>query len=499
MRPVYLLTAAALDGAGDPVTVRVASDGYHEDAHNWPRRLSRPVLFAAAARMPWLRDVGSGSVGDAQIDNSDGRFDALIDYALDGRDLLIEAWDGAALKTVQRATITRTEADRDSIRLVLRPRGEYLQQDHPQDIYAGDGSPLEGDDDIAGQPKQQVHGSIRNGTPVLVNFGLQIYQISSLDDCTVSAARDRAVPLAYAGDYASEADLIDEALTPPAGTFRRWRGYVRLGSTAQALTVDAHQSNTHATALLEQLVTAAGGVVADPPLRYEPYITADGSAYETADGSTYQVTVNPLSPPCGILLDQPRSTASMIDELAASIGGYWTLNADDEVSLRSLRIEAPVAEIKPHQIRAIERLNGGAGANGLPIWRISVQADRVETVQSDVAAGAPNAARWASEYRTWRASDSAVRTRHPLSPELTVQTALRSEAPALASRLGELLGTRRDTTQITVPLALHGDRQIGDTITVRHPRFGYASGRDMIVLGREPSASDDDITFRLWG
>ena len=472
MRLTYLLTVDALDGADTPVTVRMASDTYRADGHNWPRRL-KPVLFAARVRMPWLRQ-SNASAGDIVFNNPDGELDYLQDYALDGRSASLQTWDGSTLRTVLETTIARVETTAREIRLILRGVGEYLAESHPQAVYAGDGSALEGTADIAGQPKPQVWGDVSNATPVLVNYALQIYQVSSLDDCEIYAARDRAVPLTQGSDYASEAELVDPApsFTPPAGEFRAWRGFARLGSTAQALTLDARQASAEAQDVLAGLVTAAGGTAA---------------------------AGNPVSPRVGIYLTQPRSTESMLDEIAASIGGFWRIDSAGDVVLQKLQIGTPVAAIRHRQMKAIERTAAGAGENGLPVHRVVVRADRVATVQTDVAASAPQKARWAAEYREFVAESAATKTRHPLSRALVIDTALREGAQTLADELLTLLSTRRDSTRVTVSLADYCGCALGDTITPTHPRFGHAAGRDMVLLGREPDAARDAVTFELWG
>jgi hypothetical protein len=498
MNPVYLLTAEALDAADNPVTLRYASGDYHADGFNWPPRLTRPVLFAARARLPWLRE-GSSGIGDVELANPDGALDPLIDFALDGRALLLQLWDGSSLSTVLRGTISRTEISGTILRLILRDASEYLSADHPQAAYLGDDSGLEGDSDIAGRNKPQVLGSVSNATPVLVNAALQIYQVSSLADCEITAGRDRGVTLTNAGAFDSQAELLDESLTPSAGSFRHWRGYLRLGASAEALTVDAEQSAILASDVLTALVSAAGGALAEPPFEEAVYVLASGVPYELADGSDYVHTINLLSVAVGIYLDERRSTAEMIDELAASIGGYWRTDSAGDVALAPLRLTAPVASVPEHRITEIERGSGGAGSNGLPIHQVEVLADPVATVQTEVAAAATRKARWGSPWRSARASDPSVLQRHPLAESLQVATALRNDGQALADRLLTLLGDRRDATRITVSLAQYGEREIGETITVSHRRFGYAAGRDMLVLGRTPDADRNVVTLDLWG
>jgi hypothetical protein len=37
------------------------------------------------------------------------------------------------------------------------------------------------------------------------------------------------------------------------------------------------------------------------------------------------------------------------------------------------------------------------------------------------------------------------------------------------------------------------------TITVKLPRFGYAAGRDMVIIGREEKLKDRRVNLTVWG
>lgn len=467
---VYLLTVDAVDESDDPQTLRFASGDYRADANNWPPRLITPVLFAGGVRMPWLGIGGGQNVGVAELANSDGRLDYLADWSFNGRDLTCQTYDGSTLMTIFRGTVSRVEVTKRTVKFILRDRANFLNDPYPQDTYLGDGTTdLEGRSDIAGVPKPKVLGSVSNATPVLVDYAKQIYQVSSLADCDITAARDRGVELTDAGSYASENDLLTGG-APASGSYKTWEGFVRLGVQPQALTVDAEQADNTADDVLDLVVTGAGATLDAPTLSQE----------------------------VGIYLRDKRSTADLLNELVASVAGMWWYNASDEVEVKTLAVGTASHTIPQHRVLEITRQSGGSGSNGLPVYRVVHRFDRVETVQTDVAITAPLPDRWANAYREDASEDSTIKTRHLLSEELVVDTARRTSG-SFASDLVTLLKVRRDQTSVRTRLDLYGDVELGDTVTIEHERFGYSSGRDMVVISRQPDAVGNTITFGLWG
>ena len=481
----WLLTIEARDGAGDPVTLRY-SDGHYPDASArlWVPRIAQPGLYREGMFTGDLVKVARSGAGETVLINADGALDDLVDYAVDGREVVLSNVQDGVETVALRGTAAGLVFSRGQVTLTLREPQALLQVDHPHETYAGDNvlpDGLEGtEDDIQGQVKPRVYGDVRNASPVLVNSSRLIYQVSSRPDCTVSAVYDQGAALVDGGAYADLAEL--ESVAPVAGEFRAYQGYVRLGdSPVGSVTVDAACSTTLAGAAMAAIALEAGYVLE----------AADAAALDTVGA-------------VGIYLTGSATTAALLDRLAVSVGGYWRIDAAGVI--RAQVLEAPVAPVMTladHQITDISRSATGAGANGLPAWKVVVTADRVETTQTDLAGSVDEArkARMANETREATAQREAVQARHPLADDLSVTSDLRSlsDAQAVAERLADLLSVRRDRVTLTARLSQAVALELGQTITVVTPRLGYRAGRTMIVVGREFNALRGRMTIELWG
>lgn len=104
------------------------------------------------------------------------------------------------------------------------------------------------------------------------------------------------------------------------------------------------------------------------------------------------------------------------------------------------------------------------------------------------------------EYRTAPAvEDTAVKTRHPLAVELDYNTLLRSDTDA--SAFGAIvLGLRkldRWTWACYINKANYPGLEIGQTITLVYPRFGFDNGKNFIIkrLKTDSNALYDELTL----
>lgn len=476
----WTLSIDALNAAGDPVTLRFAQGRYDDPGgHFWDPRILQPGLYDAGLFAGDLLSQSRSGFGETTLVNVDGGLDHLADYAVDGRDVVL-ALDGV---TMLAGTAVRLEFGQESVSVVLRDPLEPLMTPHPMEAYDGsnvlpDG--LEGtEDDIAGEPKPQVWGEVRNATPVQVNTSKLIYQVSSLADCTVTAVYDKGSPLTDGGAYASLSDL--ESTAPASGEFRAYQGYVRIGTgAAGTLTVDATQSTPTLGAVAAGLASARGWTL---------------NASDAADLDAFGAV--------RLYLTSETDTMSLLDELAVSVGGYVSVDATGELRMGELSAPgSPVATLHDYQIVDIQRSATGAGPQGLPTWRVRVDADRIETVQTDLAGNVGDArrARLARQTRRAIATDTVVQDDHPLAGEIDIASRLGSLAAAqgVADRVQSLLSVRRDTVTIDARVE-DVEVEIGTTVRVITPRLGYSLGRDMIVTGYSLNAETGDISINLWG
>ncbi|WP_110644123.1 hypothetical protein [Salinicola sp. CPA57] len=481
----WTLQVDALDPGGDSVTLRYSLGRYDDpDDNAFDPRIDQPGLFRAGLFAGSLISGDRSSYGETTLVNADGGLDHLVDYAVDGRAATLCHGVGDARVTALRGTVARLSFESGSVSVVLRGPLEPLQTPHPQATYTGgnvlpDG--LEGvEDDIAGQAKPLLFGEVANATPVTVNTARLIYQISDRDDCEVAAVYDNGAELSQGAAYSSLDALQVDA--PAAGEWRAYGGYVRLGaSPSGTVTVDATTSAPDAGDVFETIAGDRGWRV---------------SADDVADLNTLGAV--------RVYVTSSTDTLDLLDNLAISVGGY--LNVEPDGTLRCRRLEAPTAPVdtlEDYAILDIKRSATGAGDNGLPVGRVTINADRIETVQRDVAGSVDDARRARLSLQTRQAVVERAETlaRHPLAGSLTIDSALasRGSAEQVASDLVAVLGVRRDIVTITARVDDLGAIAVGQCLTVKTPRLGYGVGRVMRVVGYRLDAQKGAIEVNLWG
>lgn len=481
----WVLDLEALDANDNPVTLRY-SLGRHDDPgdHAYDPRIQQPGLYKAGLYAGQLLSQGRSGFGETTLINADGALDHLADYAVDGRPMTLYRSDAAGMIAVLSGTVSRLAHERGLVSIKLRDPLEPLKTPHPMETYAGDNvlpDGLEGtNDDIGGTPKPVVFGQARNAQPVQVNTALLVYQVSARADCTIAACYDRGTPLVRGSDYADADEM--QSVAPDAGSFRCWQGYLRLGDApVGAVTVDADTSAPNAGDVAFQLASARGWSVA-----------ADDVA-----------ALNLLGPVRLYVSDEP-STLDLLDRIAASVGGYLTVDASGVLRLSRLVAPTdPVVSLRDYEILDIGRSATGAGDNGLPVHRVTLNADRIETVQSDLSGSvdAARRARLVQQTRPATAQRAATKDRHPLAGEITIDSLLagRAQAQAVADDLVALLGVRRDVVTVTARLDRLAGIAVGRCVEVVTPRMGYAAGRVLLVTGYRFDAELGEIELNLWG
>ncbi|MCE7520317.1 hypothetical protein LZG37_19445 [Halomonas titanicae] len=474
-----LIIRDARDEENQPQTLRFSLGIYLDDEDNfYDPRILQPGLYEAGLYAGQLLQQSRSGYGETTLVNADGGLDYLADYAVDGREMELAFKDVPQVNgTVARLAFSDTE-----VSVVLRDPLEPLRSPHPMETYAGtnvlpDG--LEGtEDDIAGESKPLVFGEVRNAQPVQVNTAKLIYQVSSLSDCNVTAVYDRGYALDNGGNYTSLSQL--QSTQPAPDEFRSFQGYIRLGSTATGtLTVDAEQADPRAGTVAQALATTRGYTLHDD---------------DVATLNTYG--------PVRFYLTSDTNTLDLLDRIAESIGGWLAVQADQVLRLGDWEAPEPTAAaINDYAIETVSRSATGAGPGSLPVWRVNIECDRIETVQNDLAGNIDNArrARMSKQTRRVVATDETVRERHPLAGEITINSVLASysQSQAVADRVLQLLSVRRDSVKVEALEALLPT--VGGNLTLNTPRQGYGNGRAMRVTGYRLNAQTDELTLNLWG
>ncbi len=197
-----LFSVSALDASNTAQTLRFSLGRYiDDDANPYATRIRKPALVTVAPNDGGLLSIfAQASIGDIELVNTDGGLNYLADWAVDGRSASVSVVeDDGTVVTRFHGTVGRMTESGGNVVFNLKALQETLNNPHPMAAYAGDNvapSGLEGTaDTIGGDVKPKVFGDVRNITPVLVNAPLQIYQVSSRDDCRITAVYDEGVGL----------------------------------------------------------------------------------------------------------------------------------------------------------------------------------------------------------------------------------------------------------------------------------------------------------------
>lgn len=483
---VWLLDLDALDELDAPQTVRVSSGGYTAGPHLYEPVLQSAPLFTVHAQGSPLNWSAKSGIGQAVMSNLHGGLNYLESYAFDGRTATLKLATTAGVITVLTGTLQGLSFDDGKVVATLLDPQRILDRPHPHVTYAGTNALPAGVEgtaaDLKGQRKPRCYGKPRNAALKLVNTAQLIYQVCDQSGTTIGALYDRAVLLTDNGEEADLAALI--AASPGPGEYARWRGYVKLGSRPVGeLTADVDCALADAGDVFEQIAAEAGFDVAAGAV----------TALNTAGEVGFQ------------LMDAP-STADLLSRISRSACGYWAINADGDIEAALLAAPAaPEFDVEMFESSKPRRPSTGAGANGLPVYRVVMNADPVEVVQSEVAAAADaeRAARVAARYRTAAAEDAPTLTRHPLSPEILVDTVLRDlgTAQTKADALLDLIKVRRDTViadcyldDVQIELM-----RIGAVMRLHSRKLNYPTGRVLLITGYLLNLKAGTATLYLWG
>jgi hypothetical protein len=515
---IYLVELEAYDPAvPGVVTLRYASGlGYaHPTAPGFydPRLVDPATLRRDAFGNGTTTGAVELGVGELVLGNRDGALDGLLDFGLDGRLFRVLIGDSGAAYSAFTVAITGTmeqpEFRPDVISVRLRDRLFLFDVPAQPNSYAGDNAlpaGLEGVDDLRGRVKPLVFGLVRNVAPPVVNTSRLIYQVN--DGAIASAVvYDNGVLLTAGADYTSQSDM--ETTAPAGGQVRVWPGggYFRLGSPpAGQITADVTQGATAAdrtaAQILRTLATGPGG------LPVGDVSSADVTALDTANSAEV-----------GLWLDSETTVRAAMQQVSDSVGAWFGF--DRLGILRMRRLEAPsgspaiilrrldqasVADATTVDLISIERLATNDQGRGVPAFAVRVGYQRVWTPQADGLAGAVTAARrevLRERLRYVTATDATVQTKHLLARELEYETLLddATAAQTEADRRLTLRAVRRDRLRVRVRLdeALASAVDLGATVQVVLPRYGYGAGRLFAVIGIETQAARGLAILDLWG
>jgi hypothetical protein len=491
----YLVVLEPYDpGAGDVVTLYHSDHGFVTEPGDSPaNQYFEPRVVSALnfERHLFQRGlIGGRSIpnfGEIVLANADGGLDGFLTFGWDGRRVRVylggDAFVHGDFGLVFDGTAEQIEITDDVVTVRLRDWQHKLDKPVQGALYAGTGGD-EGGFDLTGVRKPLAFGRVLNVRPVMVDPGAGRYQVhdGAIDD--VDALYVGGIAYAkIAGTPAANQYAVDDAT-----------GFVTVGGTpiTEQVTCDvkgAKPGGTYLTTvadIVEEIVTSQGGLGAGD------LDAASFTALNTANDATVGIYVDGAS---------SRNVLQVLDELIASIGGYYGFDRSGKFQVG--RLEAPggtpAATFTNVEILDIERQ-----ATALPVYRVRLGYQPNWTVQVEFqlqgGATAGRRAFTARDFRHVTALDGSVLTKHPLAGDLEIKTLLDGNADAgtEASRLLDLYKADRDLFRVRVktqPFAL----ELAETVRLSYPRFALEAGKDFRVIGLVEDAAINEVELTLWG
>jgi hypothetical protein len=514
----YLIEIAAYDTGADALTMlRYSSQPYLDPTAPGPydnRVLELPTFRRDIFAKGTTGGAGSVSQGDLGIANPDGALDNLRDFGLAGQACTILLGDDQdPYPSFVPFIVGRVEQalfDFAVVRFKLKDRLQDLQQLIQPNKYLGNNvlpDGLEGADNIAGKPKPLAFGQVGNATALPVNTARLEFQVNDGPVQDVLAVRDAGATLSRGANYNDQADM--EGNQPSPGQYRLWPagGYFRIrtspvGGVSADVTQGLGAAGRTAAQVALSLVTGTGGIPAgDVNMADVTALDADNSG---------QV---------GIWLDSDTSFGAALDQILGSVGAWYGFDRTGQ--FRMQRLEAPGVPVATVRRMGLESdsqvgdfdmvdcrfLSTNDADKGVPTYSVSL----TYAVNYTVLTGTTVAGSVSDVDRTYLATatrnvvstDTSVQIANPLAVQKTVATlfAMQADAQAEADRLLALFKERRDFIEVDTPLRPEAlaSLDLGLTVKVVIPRFGYDTGRNMIITGMEYNSIRNILILALWG
>lgn len=510
---IYLVELDAYDPALPGVrTLRYSSGlGYYGTAAAYfDARLSEPGNFGRSVFSPGSTG-GQSSVGAGELvlANPDGTLDALLDYGFDGRAVRIWTLADESLPFTSAvrwltATAQQVEVSWDRVTVRLRDRLELLNKPLQVNRYAGtttsgglnsaEGQP----EDLKGQVKPLLVGEAYNIPAVLANAYDLIYQVHDGAVAEITGVYDAGAPLLFSADYATIALLRAASIQGGYYATCKALGLFRIGASPfGVVTCDAAEGATDALRTAAQVASRilARAGISGADLAAATVTALDAEAAGVV-GAWFPDDITALDAATAIL---------------NSVGGWLLPNRLGVFELGRLKAPAgtPVATWTEAEVlgrgSGIERIATNDSGGGVPVWKVTVRYRRHYAVQASAElAGCVAAARraeLASEWRSVTAENAAIKTKHLLAAELSIDTMFADEASAQAeaARLLALYSVRRDRLLVPIDTDLVTAVDLSRTVRMQVNRWGYGSGRLMTVLGLTEGAASGVTDVEVWG
>lgn len=404
-------------------------------------------------------------VGDIDLVN-DGSLDVWLNDAWDGRGLSLligdPTWARDDFRQIASLVTESFEVvNNNKMRLRVRDKREKLNINTQNNYYTSG--------EAFGKPIPLTVGQVFNLTPVLINASTHQYQVHDGQINAITDVRDNGVSVSFTANLTT-------------GTF------VLSSQPSGVITCDvqgAKPSGTYHTKTAD---------IVEYLSKREALVTAD---IDAASIASFNTTV-PYA--VGFYIASRQNLISVIDKLMNSVGAYWLFNRAGKMVLWQLNnlTNSPSADFDADDV--LDNTFKFVSSN-LPYARAAIGYQKNFTRQTNLAGSVNEANRnlYQGDNLISTADNSSIITAHPLAvkPEpldtlITTLTNANTESARVLA-LNNAVRFVYEATFSTGPFEI----KLGDEISVIYPRFGFESGKNVIVVGLDEQPSSNKIKVRF--
>jgi hypothetical protein len=378
---------------------------------------------------------------------------------------------------------------------------------------AGGQGTVQGDTDLKDQIKRKVWGTVHNVDCVDVNHFDLVRQTND-GAVTSQTVYDGGVALTLDGDVGTLTALFAATIAPGHYATCNSLGLFRLGTAAQgAVTADVVEGANAA-------VRTAGQIARRMMQWFQSMYPGTTVTLSLSDVTALDVL---NSAECGVVVTDTESALSAIMRVLNSVGAWMLPQSDNATMFDTGRLDLPSGtaiasyDFDDNIGGNPERIESGDDSKGIPAWKVIVKYDQLDVVQTSgelfgvVVENNPLRAQYlATEWRQVSVENTAILTKWPHAPTITIETRLLTQAAAQAecTRLFNIYSQQRDIWRIKVPMSDDpaDDPGIGEIVelTSRTGRMGLGTepgfGEIYRIIGRTDDFDEvPTLTLTLYG
>lgn len=454
-----ILVEALARVSGIETTRYLSTRAFFDDAAN---RLYDPIIVGNSVRIVERLSLDGESTlnfGDIEIHNLDGALDSWLDDIWANRDVSAfigdVTWDRVDFRPIF-VGVTEDIDSKDNTTLNIKIRDKLAKLNTPVTDQT-----LGGTTSNKNELMPLCFGECHNVNPLLADPATLDYRVHNGQIERVIEIRSNGAP-GTSTDTLSIGKFVPDV--NPQGT--------KITASVQGDKPSGTWLKT-TKQIIERLVTDFG----------ETNNQFDSGDLDSSNLSTFDAA---NQQPIGVYLSRRENVKQLCDEIANSVGAQMVMSREGKLQLHKIDLPPPGT---PTQITTADIIDNTITIAERPavVAAVKVGFAKNWSVQDSLDTGIPQEHKdlFSKEWLTTTSEDSTTKTNYRLDAEPEqIDTFLltESDASSEATRRLNLSKTPRHVISFSGTPSLI-ELQLGDAVTITHPRFGLAGGKTGMVIG----------------